>query len=176
MSRRRRNQNRNHIPQNVRHVQIINAEPTPPTATRDTTEETPPAYEPEATPNEPPPIYYEEIPRVKIERLVPQTPSSDDHYTVRLCCRKWQFETIIEYPPSPFMNVNIFATILRVENYSGIYNTLVVHLPKTISEYRIFRVAEGDGEVLLGTGYRLVLPERPWPRDGLRAANRDEYC
>jgi hypothetical protein len=75
-----------------------------------------------------------------------------------------------------FMNINIFAALFRIESYSGTYNTIVAQLPKAISEFHVFRVTEGGLEVLWETGYRVVLLERPWPTDGLRAANGDEYC
>jgi hypothetical protein len=74
------------------------------------------------------------------------------------------------------MSLNMFAAIFRIETYSGEYNTIVTQFSKTISEFDVIRATEGGAQILGRTGYRVVLPERPWPTDGIRAANRDEYC
>ena len=176
MSRRRRNQNRYHIPRNAQYIRTVNTDTTPSTARSNSTEEAPPAYEPQGPPLEPPPIYFEQIPRVRIEQLPEQTSHPVTHNRLVLCCRKWQFETIVDYAPVEFMSLHIFAAIFRIETYSGDYNTVVGHFPKTISEFHVIQATEGGAEILGRTGYRVVLPERPWPMDGLRAANRDEYC
>ena len=67
MSRQRRNQNRNHTPRNAQYIRTVNTDTTPSTARSNPTEEAPPAYEPQGPPLEPPPIYFEQIPRVRIE-------------------------------------------------------------------------------------------------------------
>ena len=176
MSRRRRNQNRDRTPRNAQSRRTVNTDTNPSTARSNPTEEALPAYEPQEPPFEPPPIYFEQIPRVQIEQLPEQTSEPVTHDRLVLCCRKWQFETIVDYPPAEIMSLNIFAAIFKIETYSGEYNTIVAHFSKTISEFDVIRATEGGAEILCGTGYRVVLPERPWPTDGLRAANRDEYC
>jgi hypothetical protein len=74
------------------------------------------------------------------------------------------------------MTLNMFAAVFRIETYSGEYQTVIAHFSTTIGEFDVIRATEGGAEILGRTGYRVVLPERPWPMDGLRAANRDEYC
>ena len=176
MSRRRRNQNRNHTPRNAQYLRTVNMATVSSTARSNATEETLPAYEEQAPPLEPPPIYFEQIPRVRIEQLPEQTSEPVTHDRLVLSCRKWQFETTVDYPPVEFMSLNMFAAIFKIENYSGERQTIVAHFSTTIREFHVIRAAEGGAEILGRTGYRVVLPERPWPMDGLRAANRDEYC
>ena len=176
MSRRRRNQNRNHTPRNAQHTQIVNNTVMPSSvATDNTTDEALPLYQAETTPLEPSPRYFENIPQVQIEHLPEQTSFSITHNTLQLCCRKWQFETIVDFPPHELLALNMFSAIFRIESYSENYNTIVANFFKTITEFHVMRLTEGGADVLWETGYRLVLPDRPWPEDELRAANRDEY-
>lgn len=151
MPRRRSNQNRGNA----------NTTPTPS-----------PARNNSAPPLEPPPTYFETIPQVHIERLVDQMSLSGTFETLHLGCRKWQFVTIAEFPPHSI--VDIFGAIFRVEAYSGNYYTVVAPFSKAITEFHVVRVTEGS-EVIWETAYRVVLPDRPWPEDGIRASNRDEY-
>jgi hypothetical protein len=175
MSRRRRNQNRNHTSRNAQSAQAVNNSVSSSITSHNEMDEAPPAYQAEAIPVEPAPMYFENVPQVHIEKLPEQTSISLDHCTLKLHCRKWQFETIVDYPPHEHPAGNVFAAIFRIQCYSGEYNTIVAQFSKTITEFHVIRLAKRGTRMLWTSRYRVVLPDRPWPMDGLRAVNRDEY-
>ena len=175
MSRRRRNQNRNHTSRNAQRTQEVIDPVASSTTSNNETDEAPPAYQAEGIPLEPSPMYFENVPQVYIEKLPEQTSMSLNHDTFKLHCRKWQFETVVDYPPHEHPAGNVFAAVFRIQCYSEKYNTIVAHFSKAITEFHVVRLAKRGTRVLWMSRYRVVLPNRPWPADGIRAVNRDEY-
>ena len=174
MSRRRRNRPRIRPLRNVQSTQAVDNSTTPATTTNNSTDEALPSYEPQAPPLEPSPTYFDTVPEVRIEKLPVETSSfSKDYDTLEIHCRTWQFETLVDAPPSPLLN--FVGVVFNIVTYSNERQTLIAQLSWDIRELHVFRVARGDTHVLWRTGYRLVIPSRPWPESGLRSSNTNRF-
>lgn len=177
MPQRQRNQPRTSSAQNTSNTQDTQTGDgaTPPSSTADNPlNNTLPLDEPQAPRSEPPPVSVDPVPRVQIEKLPEQTTVfSTVHDTLEICCRKWQFEAILELPPHPRFNYD--AVMIHVEDYSGQRQTIVATMTKNSRELHVFRISRGGADVFWETGYRLVIPNKPWPAGGLRALNRNEF-